>query len=628
MIDWGEKLELKISMLPDSPGCYLMKDVTGTIIYVGKAVNLKNRVRSYFRDTYHTPKVAAMISHIDDFEILLCETNLEALMLECNLIKLHKPYYNILLKDDKHYPYVRIDLKENYPRLTLARKMERDGAKYFGPYIGASAVRQVIDTARDVFPIRNCKLAFPLKGDHRPCVNYEIGRCLAPCAGKCTEAEYWDMLDGVIAFLNGDYKSVIGELKKKMNEAAALMQYEKAAIYRDKIRDVEGMTERQIAMRTDLSEQDIVALAQDGLDAMAQILYVRGGRMVGGDHFILPGEGGEDPGEVLAEFVTRYYEDEHMIPRNVLIQTLREGYAEELEQWLRNRKNAAVTVTVPQRGEKHDLILLGEKNALDALEKRNAGKRIREERTVGAAENLGRILGMDHYPRRIEGFDISNTQGVLSVAAMVVFIDGVAAKKEYRHFRIKTVEGPNDFASMRETLGRRFAHALREQQERAEQDLTDQGGKFSELPDLILIDGGPQQLAYAQEAMHQFGLEIPMFGLAERFEEIWLPGRDEPICLEHHTPELQLLQRIRDEAHRFGITHHRDLRRANMTRSQLDDIPGIGPARRKALLKAFGSIKAIREADPETLRKTEGMNAPSAEAVYAFFHQPEKREQE
>lgn len=620
MIDWGEKLELKIAMLPDSPGCYLMKDSSGTIIYVGKAVNLKNRVRSYFRDTYHTPKVAAMISHIDDFEILLCETNLEALMLECNLIKLHKPYYNILLKDDKHYPYVRINLKENYPRLTLARKMERDGAKYFGPYIGASAVRQVIDTARDVFPIRNCKLVFPLKSGHRPCVNYEIGRCLAPCAGKCTEAEYWDMLDGVIAFLNGDYKSVISELKKKMAEAAETMQYEKAAIYRDKIRDVEGMTERQIAMRTDLSEQDIISLAQDGLDAMAQILYVRGGRMVGGDHFILPGEGGEEAGDVLAELVTRYYEDEHMIPRNVLIQTLPEGYAEELEQWLRNRRNAAVTVIVPQRGEKHDLILLGEKNARDALEKRNAGRRIREERTVGAAENLGRILGMDHYPRRIEGFDISNTQGVLSVAAMVVFIDGVAAKKEYRHFRIKTVEGPNDFASMKETLGRRFAHALQEQQERAEQGLPDEGGKFSELPDLILIDGGPQQLAYAQEAMHEFGLNIPMFGLAERFEEIWLPGRDEPICLDHHTPELQLLQRIRDEAHRFGITHHRDLRRANMTHSQLDDIPGIGPARRKALLKTFGSIKAIREADLETLKKTEGMNAPSAEAVYSFFH--------
>ena len=628
MIDWGEKLELKISMLPDSPGCYLMKDASGTIIYVGKAVNLKNRVRSYFRDTYHTPKVAAMISHIDDFEILLCDTNLEALMLECNLIKLHKPYYNILLKDDKHYPYIRIDPKEPFPRMTLARRMEKDGARYFGPYIGATAVRQVMDTARDVFPIRACKLTFPVSAKHRPCVNFEIGRCMAPCAGKCSEQEYNEMLDGVIAFLNGDYAKVITELKRKMNAAAETMHYEKAALYRDKIRDVEGLTERQIATRTNLNEQDILALAQDGLDAMVQILYVRGGRMVGGDHFVLPGDGGEDPAEVLAEFVSRYYEDEHMIPRNVLVQTLPDGFTAELEQWLRDRKRAAVTVVVPQRGEKHDLILLGQKNALDALEKRNAGKRVREERTVGAAEKLGRILGMDHFPRRIEGYDISNTQGVYSVGAMVVFIDGEPAKKEYRQFRIKTVEGPNDFASMNEVLSRRFEHGLRELDEREKEGLSAAGGKFSELPDLILIDGGPQQLAYAQEAMHAYGLDIPMFGLAERFEEIWLPGAETPICLDHHTPELQLVQRVRDEAHRFGIIRHRNLRRAAMTHSRLEDIPGVGPARRKALLKTFGSLKAMAEADIDTLKAVEGMNAPAAEAVYAYFRELEKQKEE
>ena len=324
MIDWGEKLEEKIAMLPDSPGCYLMKDDTGTIIYVGKAVNLKNRVRSYFRDTAHTPKVAAMISHIDDFDILLCETNLEALILECNLIKQHRPYYNILLKDDKHYPYLKVDLREPYPRLELCRRMEKDGAKYFGPYIGAGAVRQVIETVRGVFPLRTCRQALPAKTPKRPCVNYDIGRCMAPCAGKCSQEAYGEMIRGVLNFLEGDYAAVIRHLKGEMNAAAEAMRYEQAARIRDRIRDVEGLMERQIAMRTDNSEQDLIAVSMDGLDAMVQLLYVRGGRMIGGDHFPLPGEGGEDPGEVIAGFMTQYYENDGMIPRNILCQTLSE----------------------------------------------------------------------------------------------------------------------------------------------------------------------------------------------------------------------------------------------------------------------------------------------------------------
>ena len=613
MINWGEKLEEKIRMLPDSPGCYLMKDASGEIIYVGKAVNLKNRVRSYFRDTAHTPKVAAMIAHIDDFDVLLCETNLEALILECNLIKLHKPYYNILLKDDKHYPYLKVDMRQPFPRLELCRKMEKDGAKYFGPYIGANAVRQVIEAVRDVFPIRSCKQVLPLKTPKRPCMNYDIGRCLAPCAGKCTEEAYREMMEGVLSFLGGDYDGVLKKLKKDMEEAAAALRFEKAAAIRDKIRDVQGLMERQIALRTDRSEQDLIALAQDGLDAMIQILYVRGGRMVGGDHFALPREGGEEPGEVIASFLTQYYEQAGLIPRNVLCQTLPEGAAEQLEQWLREKKGSAVTVATPQRGEKHELVLLAEKNARDALMKRNARRTIHEERTVEAAKNLGKILGMDRYPRRIEGYDISNTQGVQSVAAMVVFIDGEPAKKEYRHFRIKTVEGANDFASLYETLSRRYAHAAREAEEGAEQ------GKFTDLPDLILIDGGPQQLRFARQAILDLGIEPPaMFGLAERLEEIWLPDAEEPILLDHRTPELQLVQRVRNEAHRFGIIHHRALRGKASIHSQLEDIPGVGPARRKALLKAFGSLKAIKAADIETLAGVPGMNRAAAEAVKAW----------
>jgi len=617
-LNWGEKLETKIAKLPESPGCYLMKDAEGTIIYVGKAVNLKNRVRSYFRDTYHTPKVAAMISHIADFDVLLCDTNLEALCLECNLIKHHKPYYNILLKDDKHYPYLRVDLKEPFPRLTLARRMEKDGAKYFGPYIGATAVKQVIDAVRGVFPLRTCKQALPLKTPRRPCINYDIGRCMAPCAGKCTEEAYWDMLDGVLSFLNGDYKQVVDKLKADMMTAAEKMQYEKAAVIRDKIRDVQGLMERQIAIQTEQAEQDIIALAQDGLDAMIQIVYVRGGRMIGGEHFALPQEGSEEPGEVLASFLTQYYEDGNLIPRHVLCQALPEGATEQLEQWLRQQKNAAVSLRTPRRGEKHDLVLLAAKNAADALEKRNARTAIREERTVGAAASLGRILGLENPPRRIEGYDISNTQGVLSVASMVVFIDGVPAKKEYRRFRIKTVVGANDFASMNEVLRRRFTHGLEEKAQREAAGQSPIGGKFSDLPDLILIDGGPQQLRFAQEALQELGVNIPMFGLAEVGERIFLPGREEPICLDHHTPELHLVQRIRDEAHRFGITHHRALRGKAFVHSQLEDIPGIGPKRRKALLTRFGSLKAIREATEEELLATPGISKPAAEAVLAW----------
>ena len=611
MINWGEKLEEKIRMLPDSPGCYQMKDASGTIIYVGKAVNLKNRVRSYFRDTYHTPKVAAMISHIDDFEILLCETNLEALILECNLIKLHRPYYNILLKDDKHYPYLKINVREPFPRLEITRRLEKDGARYFGPYIGTAAIRQVTDATRRLFPLRTCRQQLPATGVKRPCVNYEMHRCLAPCAGHCTEEEYRPLVDGVIHFLEGDYQPVIDSLKKDMEAAAAAMRYERAAQLRDKIRDVEGLMERQVALRTDRSEQDLIALAQDGLDAMVQILYVRGGKMIGGDHFLLAREGGEEPGEVIAGFMTQYYEESNLIPRNVLCQTLPEGSAEQLEAWLREKKGAAVTLTVPRRGEKHELVLLAAKNADDALKKRNARRTIREERTVGAATNLGKILGMQEYPRRIEGYDISNTQGEDSVAAMVVFIDGEPAKKEYRRFRIRTVAGANDFASLKETLSRRYAHALKERKENPEAE-----GKFSDLPDLILIDGGPQQLRFAMAAIRELGLEPPtMFGLAEKEEAIWLADREEPILLDHHTPELQLVQRIRNEAHRFGIIHHRTLRQKTFLHSKLEEIPGIGPARRKALLKEFGSLKGIREAAVEDIAKVKGMTRATAEAV-------------
>lgn len=610
-----QELQLKIQKLPESPGCYIMKQ-QGEIIYVGKAINLKNRVRSYFQSSRgHSPKVAAMVQKIDDFEIMLCTTNLEALILECNLIKLHKPFYNILLKDDKHYPYIRVDMGDNYPRIVLARRMEKDGAKYFGPYIGATAVRQVLEAVREVFPLRSCKLELPLKTSRRPCVNYEIGRCLAPCAEKCTKAEYNDMMEGVLAFLGGHYQKIVTSLKEDMQKASQALNFEKAAILRDKVRDVEGLMERQQAIQTSSVEQDVLAIAQDGLDAMVQILYIRGGRMIGGDQFPLSREGGEPAGEVLASFVAQYYVDGNLVPRQIICQDVSEE-GKALEEWLRKQRGGAVDLLIPKRGEKHDLVLLAQKNAQDALEKRNARSVIQRERTIGAAEALGRVLGLREAPRRIEGYDISNTQGVLSVGAMVVFIDGVAAKKEYRHFRIKTVEGANDFASINEVVGRRLTHGLAEKAQREEEGLPAIGGKFSDLPDLMLIDGGPQQLRFAQAAMKDAGINVPMFGLAERLEEIFLPDRTEPILLDHHTPELHLVQRIRDEAHRFGITHHRSLRGKASVHSQLEDILGIGPKRRRALIMHFHTVKAIREASLEELAQAPGITKSAAQAVY------------
>ena len=601
----SEPIKTKLALLPDSPGCYLMKH-QGQIIYVGKAVNLKNRVRSYFHTREHTPKVAAMVAQVDDFDILLCNTNLEALTLECNLIKLHQPHYNILLKDDKHYPYVRIDRQEPFPRVTIARRMQKDGAQYFGPYIGAAAVRDALEVLRKAFPFRTCDKKLPLSRPARPCVNHEIGRCLAPCAGKCTQEEYARVIDGVVRFLNGNVQEITDRLRQEMEAASAAWDFELAAQKRDALKDIEGMLERQRAIQTNDAQQDVLALAQDGLDAMAQVLIIRGGRMIGGESYALPGEGSEDRESVLTEFALRYYADRQ--PAKEILAPLMED-PETMQQLLREKRGSAVTVTIPQRGEKRAMVLMAERNAADALQKRNARRQVHEERTTGACRELADVIGMQTFPHRIEGFDISNTQGSLSVASMVVFLDGEPASREYRHYRIKTVEGPNDFASMKEVLSRRFARTQREED-----------SERWVLPDLILVDGGPQQLRFAREAMAEYGADVPMFGLAERLEEIWLPDREDSIILDKRSPALHLIQHIRDEAHRFAITYHRSLRGKAQVHSSLEDIPGIGPARRRALLQYFGSIRKMKEAQPEDLLKVQGMTRPAAEALYAALH--------
>ena len=608
-------LAYKIKMLPESPGCYLMKS-GGEIIYVGKAVNLKNRVRSYFHGA-HTPKVEAMVSRVDDFDLLLCQTNFEALTLECNLIKKHRPFYNILLKDDKHYPYLRIDPREPYPRLTLARRMERDGAKYFGPYIGATAIRQVMEEVRRFFPLRTCSLKLPLKSPRRPCMNYQIGRCRAPCAGLIPEAEYRAILSRVVDFLEGDCRELIKWLTEEMNAASARMEYEQAALLRDKIADVRQLMEEQHAIQTRDVEQDILAVARDERDAMVQLTHIRGGRMEGGRSFLMEQSGGESPEDILQSFLTQYYDDGHLIPRQVLVQTLPEPL-DELEAWLRERRGGAVDLSVPQRGDKVDLVRIALKNAEDALEKHRQSAAVRDMRTRQAMLELKEALRLPTMPLRIEGYDISNTQGVLSVASMVVFENGLPSKKDYRIFRIKTVEGPNDFASMAEAIGRRFTHGLSEKHERKQAGLDPNTGSFSKLPDVVLIDGGPQQLAFAQRAMHEAGASVPMFGLAKRFEEIYLPGRpDDPIVLDKRSNALHLVQYVRDEAHRFGITHHRALRGKDTLKSRLNEIEGIGPKKQQALIRHFHSVKAIFEAPKEELMRVEGISEKLAERIVA-----------
>ena len=601
----NETLELKIKNLPDSPGCYLMKE-RGQIIYVGKAVNLKNRVRSYFQNTYHTPKVAAMVARVDDFDIVLARTNLEALLLECNLIKLHRPFYNILLKDDKGYPYIRVNVQDPYPRATLARRTAKDGARYFGPYIGASAVRDVLELLRKTFRLRTCRQELPRKTPGRPCMNYEIGRCMAPCAGLCTQEEYRLQVLRALAFLNGDYQAVRDELTAEMKAASAKLEFERAAQIRDRIVDIDGLRERQQVNSTEALDRDVIALSHDDLDAMAAVLLIRSGKMVGGETYALEGAGADAPEEALAAFLLQYY-DGRKPAREVLCESLPED-AEGLQDYLRERRQAACTLISPQRGEKRALILMAKKNADDALYKRNQQAEIRRQRTIGACEELGKVLGMKTVPHRIEGYDISNTQGVLSVASMVVFIDGEPAKKEYRHYRIKTVEGANDFASMNEVLGRRFRRAV----------IEDPNEKWP-MPDLVLIDGGPEQLRFARTAMLAAGADVPMFGLAKRMEEIFLPDQEESILLDRKSPALHLIQRVRDESHRFAITYHTGLRGKATVHSQLEDIPGIGPARRRALLTHFGSLKAMKEATLEELAEVQGMTKNTAEAVHQWL---------
>ena len=618
----NQTLEFKISQLPESPGVYQMKK-GGEVIYVGKAVNLKNRVRQYFHSSRdHTPKVRAMVANIEDFDIILCDTELEALILECNLIKKYRPYYNILLKDDKQYPYIRIDLKQDYPRVELVRRIEKDGAKYFGPYIGATVVRDVLEVLHNSFPLRTCKHEFSfghgVGGRHRPCIRHQMGLCLAPCTGNVMPGQYRQMLDEIIAFLNGRHEDVVEHLRRKMEEASKNWEFEKAAMYRDRVTAMEQVLQKQKAIAVAGGDQDVIAVASDGVDAIVEVIFMRGGKILGNDHFIMQRAEAQQE-ESLAMFLLQYYDNAPSIPREILLGEECEDL-EVMEKLLSEKKGSRVHIAVPKRGEKVRLVEMARKNAEDIAQKRREQFVRQKARTVGACKELADALGLDFTLRRIEGYDISNTQGTLSVASMVVAIDGQPARSQYRHYRIKTVVGANDFASMAEVISRRFTRGERERLEAQKKGVLPDG--FADLPDLVLIDGGPEQLRFAQDAIHAVPMEKypAMFGLAKRLEEIYLPGRDDPIRLDEHSEALRLIQRIRDEAHRFAITHHRGLRTKRSVASRLEEIPGIGATRRRALLTHFSNLEALGNATLEELLDVPGMNRPAAEAVYAFFH--------
>ena len=604
------ELEHKIKTLPKEPGVYIMRDQTGVVIYVGKAVNLMNRVRQYFTSSAgKAPKVAAMVAHVQDFEYIITDSEMEALILECNLIKQYQPYYNILLRDDKQYPYVRLNLKEDFPRIEIVRQIKRDGAKYFGPYLAAHSIREVLDAVYKLFPLRSCKKDLSkIKKGERPCLNYQMGRCYAPCAGKVSREEYHEVVKEVVDLLSGKYKKIEKILTEEMYQASEKLDFEKAALLRDKIAVLHRVAERQKAGFPDLNDKDLFAAAIGESEAVVQAFFVRKGKLQEAERFFLS-NGATDEAEALDSFLKQYYLDKTHIPKKIYLGAELED-VEILSQWLSGLRGSQVELIAPKRGDNKKLVDMARKNAAEALVRKEQRRKKEFERTVGAAEALGTVLDIG-YVRRMECYDISNTQGTDSVASMVVFIDGKPAKKEYRRFRIKTVEGANDFASMEEVLTRRLTEGFH---------ADDREHGFGAMPDLIVVDGGKGQLSSAVGVLESLGLEdLPIIGLAKREEEVFLPGESQPLVLPRTSPALQLLTAIRDEAHRFAITYHRNLRQARTISSELDRIPGVGPKRKKILLEAFESVDAIRRASIDQLAAVKGVDIATARAIYRYF---------
>ena len=615
----SERLRGQIEALPARPGVYLMRDARGEVIYVGKAARLRDRVRSYFGSPRSLePKTRALRAEIADFEYIVCANAGEALILEATLIKRHQPFFNIRLKDDKRYPYLRIDVQNPWPRVAITRRIGKDGARYFGPYASAGSVRSTLDLLKKLFPYRSCTKEITGR-DPRPCLDYYIKRCIAPCTAYCTEEEYAEVIAQIILFLEGKSGDVLDRLRGGMEAAAGALDYERAAMLRDQMRAIERTVERQMLSTTKREELDVYGLAREGDRACVQVFFVRGTQMTGRDHFVLEGVTGESDEAALGSLLQQYYESAQSIPRLVAVPAAPEG-REALEAMLSEKRGARVEIRVARRGEKRRLVEMAQENAAEALTTLKARWLSDRTKTATALDELREELSLPDVPRRIECYDNSNIQGTSPVAGMVVFLDGRPAPRQYRKFRIKTVEGADDFATMREVLRRRFKRAAGRIERRAletgETDASADDGDAWDLPDLVIVDGGKGQLRAAAEVMRELGVyDIPAVGLAKRHEELFAPGEDAPIILPRGSEALYLVQRVRDEAHRFAIAYHRRVRGKAATASALDSVPGVGPRRKRALLRKFGSLKAVREAAVDDIASTPGYTRALAERV-------------
>ncbi len=619
----SEALDKKRQGLPETPGVYLMKDGAGHVIYVGKARSLKQRVRSYFQDPARlAPKVAAMMRRVEDFEIITTDTEVEALILEATLVKQMQPHYNIRLKDDKAYPYLRLTWEEDFPRLLIARKPQENGSRYFGPYTRAQSVHETIRLLRKIFPIRNCT-NMKFKNAARPCLEYHIKRCPAPCQNLIAREEYRAMMRSVELFLEGKAEDVRDNLIVQLNEAAARLDFERAAELRDQVRSIEEITAQQKVARDAGRNLDAISWVVDSQDAYVQVFRVREGRLTGREAMTLTGVDGTNDGEIARAFLLQYYGRAQDIPQEILIEQLPEE-SDEMVRWLRETRRGRIDLKVPQRGEKQRLLGMVRQNAILARDEASRRLEVKDREREDALLGLQHVLGLDHSPDRIECYDISNTQGTESVASMVVFTGGRPDKSQYRRFKIQSVEGPNDFLSMREVIMRRFRH-----QQLADENVHTK--RFATTPDLLIIDGGRGQLGYAYKAMQEVGAPpVPVFGLAKEHEWLFEPENPNPIILDRESPPLKMLQHIRDEAHRFAITFHRQLRTKRNLRSLLDEVPGIGPTRKKQVLRHFPDLKALvhSESSVMDLARLPGMTTKAAEAVVSYLREVYKPELE
>ena len=608
-------IQEELKKLPGKPGVYIMHDEKDAIIYVGKAISLKNRVRQYFQSSRNKGvKIEQMVTHISRFEYIVTDSELEALVLECNLIKEHRPKYNTMLMDDKTYPFIKVTVEEAYPRVMMARRMVKDKAKYFGPYTSAGAVKDTIELIRKLYHIRSCNRNLPKDiGKERPCLNYHIHQCEAPCQGYISRETYRESIQEVLHFLNGNYDPILKELEDKMQAASEALEFEKAIEYRELLSSVQQIAQKQKITDTAGDDRDILAAALEEEDAVVQVFFIRGGRLIGRDHFYLKVAKEDTSGEILSSFVKQFYAGTPYIPAELMLPEEIEDQ-ELVEEWLTKKRGHRVHLKVPKKGTKEKLVELAQKNAQMVLKNDKERLKREEGRTIGAVRELEKILGLQGIVR-MEAYDISNTSGFNSVGSMVVYEKGRPKRNDYRKFRIKNVQGPDDYASMEEVLTRRFEHGLLEREEKGE-------GGFSSFPDLILMDGGKGQVNIALQVLDKLHLNIQVCGMVKddnhRTRGLYYQNQELPI--DRNSECFRLITRIQDEAHRFAITFHRQLRSKGQVHSILDDIPGIGPARRKDLMRNFENIEAIRNATVEELKELPSMNEKSAQEVYKFFH--------